>query len=500
MMRSMYAGVSGLRNHQIRMDVIGNNIANVNTVGFKKSRVIFQDAMYQLIKPGSAPQGERGGTNSVSVGLGVGLSSVDHIMTPGSTQTTGKNTDLSIDGNGFFILKDGQETCYTRAGNFDFDKLGNYLTPGNGLKVQGWMADQTQVDPEDKTQWRIDTTGALTNIDLSSYKIINPKMTSYVRFQGNCDSTLTRLIDPPEGAAEHETKLTSKEFYDSLGNMHLEYFQFEKIYEGSSLGVFMESADPNASPPTYQLGAAKPGSVWRVRASADPEVPVPTADAATNESVDYYLLFDENGNLKDVRQQDPLSEPLEQWSDIESLFSTVHTPSTKGSLTLYYDQPEPGSGVTTPQVSSTEGIALDFTNIKQHNATQTAYAEYQDGFPKGDLKEVSIDQTGTIIGSFSNNVSKNLGRVALATFQNPAGLETLGGNLLAVSANSGDPKTCPPGVEDAGALKPGSLEMSNVDLSEEFTDMIVTQRGFQANSRVITTSDEMLQELVNLKR
>ncbi|MGE5417122.1 MAG: flagellar hook protein FlgE [Acidobacteriota bacterium] len=512
MMRSMYAGVSGLRNHQLRMDTIGNNIANVNTYGFKKSRVVFKDALYQTIRGGSAPATDRGGTNPMAIGLGVTVGSIDQITTPGSTQTTGKNTDLAIDGNGYFIMEAGGERYYTRAGNFDFDKLGNYLSPGNGMRVQGWMADI-------EGGWAIDSTKSLQNLDISGYKTISPQETTTVRFQGNCDSTLvpmkTVTAANASGAvvAGHETKLTSKDVYDTLGNKHTIYFRFEKVAASDNMLTAAGMANQ-----ALNNAAGFPGTVWRMRASTDSTFPVPTTGASSSQ--DYYMLFNSDGQMTDVSQwQMPAAStyPTDanlQWDDATNgIWQHCFDPTTAGgplhaattltqNLTLNLTAlVDPFAGVGTPQTmvlnfADTSGNPMVF----QHQATHTAYAEYQDGYTKGDLRNVSIDQSGTILGAFSNGISKNLGRIALATFQNPGGLLQKGANLLQESNNSGDPKVGAPGEEQSGVIMPGSLEMSNVDLSEEFTDMIVTQRGFQANSRVITTSDEMLQELVNLKR
>jgi len=251
----------------------------------------------------------------------------------------------------------------------------------------------------------------------------------------------------------------------------------------------------------------KPGTCWRLRASTDPEFPAPTA--SPSESTDYYLLFDERGTLVDVGAWNgaaPADKDL-VWSDAtngiyDNVFSQNHTIALKQELKLVLSAAdEPYAGTAAPQT-----VVLNFADeqgnplVYQHQSLHTAYAEYQDGYTKGDLRSVSIDQTGVINGAFSNGITKKLGRVALATFQNPTGLTAKGGNLFQESPNSGDARIGPPGEEANGVLIPGSLEMSNVDLAEEFTEMIITQRGFQANSRLITTSDEMLQELANLKR
>ncbi|MDH7498114.1 MAG: flagellar hook protein FlgE [Syntrophomonadaceae bacterium] len=413
MMRSMYSGVSGLRTHQLRMDVIGNNIANVNTPGYKKSRAVFKDAFYQAVRGGSAATDSRGGTNPMAIGLGVGLSSVDVIATPGSAQTTGKNTDLSIDGNGYFILANGDERFFTRAGAFDFDVLGNFCNTSNGFRVMGYMADPVT--------GQIDTTQAIAPIDISGFKQVAPNPTTVMRFGGNLTST----------TAVAGTIVTSKDIYDSLGNVHTMYTRFTKTGDNT----------------------------WQYDVSDDP--------AFSSTLLTGTLAFDENGSVDTAA-------------------------STDGGVPVLSYTPDGGA--------ADMSVDLDLTRLTQYNATSTGWVEYQDGYTKGDLRSLSIDQNGTIQGVFSNGETKNLARVALATFQNPAGLLAKGGNLFQVSNNSGDANIGAPGEQAMGAVLPGTLEMSNVDLSEEFTDMIVTQRGFQANSRIITTSDEMLQELVNLKR
>ncbi|HPO97764.1 MAG TPA: flagellar hook-basal body complex protein, partial [Bacillota bacterium] len=179
MMRSMFAGVSGLRNHQIRMDVIGNNIANVNTIGFKSSRVSFQDTLNQMLRGASAPQGERGGINPLQVGLGVNIATIDVIHTQGNLQNTGKISDVAIQGDGFFILSDGGNQYYTRAGNFNMERDGRLVNPSNGLVVQGWMADDLG---------NINPNSPLTNIRLPIGQTINPVATSVIEFGGNLNS------------------------------------------------------------------------------------------------------------------------------------------------------------------------------------------------------------------------------------------------------------------------------------------------------------------------
>ena len=419
MMRSMYAAVSGLRNHQTRMDVIGNNIANVNTVGFKKSRVTFQDAFSQILRGASRPQQGRGGTNPMQVGLGMVLGTVDTIHTKGNSQSTGNMTDLAIDGEGYFMVNSGTGSLYyTRAGAFRFDSEGNFVNP-SGLRVQGWYLDE-QGNRLSGPGGSLDPTAAPSDLSVRGNLTKSPpKATSSVCFTGNLHAD----------AAAGDSFTRNFTVYDKLGNPYSVTFEFTKS--------------------TTQVNQ------WEWRA-----LPASQTGTATGT-----LEFDADGNLV-----------------------------SGGSATLNFDPGTSADAVCTQ--------TIDFTGITQYSDPkgESIMAVVQDGYSFGDLEELTVDASGVVSGSYSNGVSRPLFQVALATFSNPAGLLGKGGSLYAVSNNSGEPQIEVPGKGKAGAISPSSLEMSNVDLSEEFTDMIVTQRGFQANSRVITVSDELLQELVNLKR
>ncbi|MGI6486854.1 MAG: flagellar hook protein FlgE [Syntrophothermaceae bacterium] len=473
MMRSMYAAVSGLRTHQLRMDVIGNNIANVNTAGFKKSRAVFKDAFYQAIRGGSAPTDARGGTNPQAIGLGVGLSSVDTIVAPGSAQPTGKDTDMAIDGNGYFILNDGGTIVYSRAGAFEFDAEGN-LVNTSGLRVMGYLPERGA----DGT-WAIDpATGKrkiaanLVPIDIAELKSTPPKATTTIKFAGNFDAGMevSNIIDTTE---DEVSRTAAREVYDSKGTPHNVHFKFEKIAAGD--GVIVED------------GESINGTFWRVMVATNPEfepveVSDETGETEINEPVSYCLFFDQDGRLRKVK--------TEEVTEVPSSVSDWDDPGAASFEIKYVNE----------GAESSQPINLDFRGLTQYDTSFTGWPEYQDGYTAGELRSFSVDQNGMIMGVYSNGVVDNLARVALATFYNPAGLQAMGGNLYQETNNSGDRKVGAPGEEAMGVILPSNLEMSNVDLSEEFTDMIVTQRGFQANSRIITTSDEMLQELVNLKR
>lgn len=449
MMRSMYSAVSGLKNHQTRMDVIGNNIANVNTAGYKKSRVVFKDTLYQSIRGASRPTDARGGTNPMGVGLGMTLASIDQIHTPSPTTVTNKLTDMAVDGNGYFMVNNGGERFYTRAGNFDFDKVGNLVMTSNGYYVQGWMADK---------DGRINTTGEAQRIDISGYKTVEPNQTTSMQFSGNLNSELSAVAFGPTDTqypGEEESVITSKEIYDSLGNRQTLYFRFFK---------YQEDDTPK----------------WACDISLDPLF----------EGQEGYQ--DSDFSAYDITAEDEIEE-----SSLLRVYNLEFTgkggfSSAASTITLGIDRSEAGA--------EDMEVSIDFKDLTQFSTKSTAWVQYQDGYTMGNLTSYSVGSDGTIFGVYDNGESRNLARVAIANFENPAGLLQKGSNLYQESNNSGDPRVGAPGEQGMGAIIPGSLEMSNVDLSEEFTDMIVTQRGFQANSRIITTSDEMLQELVNLKR
>ena len=457
MMRSMYSAVSGLKNHQTRMDVIGNNIANVNTTGFKKSRVVFKDSLYQNLRGASRATDARGGTNPMAIGLGMTISSIDQIHTPYTTTYTNKTTDLAIDGNGYFVVENGGETFYSRAGNFDFDEWGNFVNTSNGYRVMGWMADKDGI---------IDTVKECQAIDISNLKSVPPNATTEMRFTGNLNSNIgvnyaVDTSDPPKPKAFNpasdspvggEAVITSRDVYDELGNKHIVYFRFFKA------GTAFSDTNSNDQVEDGELSDIK----WYCDISLDPEFADPVGTDIAANTVRQELGFDLGGYLTGPKSINIVIERTPETNDID--------------------------------------FDIDLSRLTQWESKSTAWAEYQDGYTMGSLTSFTIGQDGTIQGVYDNGTTKNLARVALANFQNPSGLTQTGNSLFQVSNNSGDPLIGAPGDEGMGAVLPSSLEMSNVDLSEEFTDMIVTQRGFQANSRIITTSDEMLQELVNLKR
>lgn len=425
MMRSLFSAVSGLRNHQTRMDVIGNNIANVNTVGYKKSKVNFQDMLSQNISGASSPQSGRGGTNPRQIGLGMTIGGIDTVWTQGASESTGNATDMMIDGDGFFIVGTGSQKYYTRAGNFSFDANGNLVT-SSGMKVQGWMVD---------SNGNIDTTQPLDGISIPQGQAIEPKETTKAEYQNNLNSE-TKVGD---------TYPITVEVHDSLGNTYTVNLNLKKTAANTWDVVVPTDSSNN---PIYPTGIS--------------------AITVNNPTI----TFDSSGNYS----------------------TPASTDTNQVNLDITYD---PTANIGN---DGSTNVTLDFSNLTQYQSESNVEMNTQDGNSSGTLSGYSIDSSGVITGEFSNGQTKKLAQVALANFNNPAGLSKAGENLYQVSNNSGQPQVGTAGSGGRGQIASSTLEMSNVDLSQEFTDMIITERGFQANSRIITTSDEMLQELVNLKR
>jgi len=472
MMRSLYSGVSGLKNHQTRMDVIGNNIANVNTTGFKSGRVTFEDILSQTVTGASSAQGNLGGTNPKQIGLGMGVASIDTIFTDGSVQSTGKNTDLCLSGSGLFILGDGSNQYYTRNGAFSFDASGNYVNSA-GLKVQGWMADSTG---------KITSTGEVTDISVPVGQTMAATATTTATFTKN----LTADGDTTATYTSLSSLLTALGLSSSSTGTALTDYNSLSTLTGSSStpGTYALTSDTTKS-------VSYDGTTYTLKTSG--------TTATTS-----FAAYDSEGVKHTITGTFTKSTTANEWTFTAT--STDGGTMTGGTGTITFDTSGKYSSSSVTDIVFTPSggaaattIALDFSALTQYAGDTTVTVD-KNGNAAGSLDSVSTDSTGTIVGSFSNGLKKNLAQVAIATFNNPAGLTKSGDSLYSSSNNSGAAQINTAGSGGAGSLTPSSLEMSNVDLSDELTNMIVTQRGYQANSKIITTSDDMLETLVNLKR
>lgn len=481
MMRSLFAGVAGLKNHQTKMDVIGNNISNVNTVGFKRSRVSFQDMLSQTIRGASSSTANRAGTNPMQVGLGMSLASIDVIHTGGSPQSTGVNTDLSIEGEGFFLVEDGTNIYYTRAGNFDFDTEMNFYQTSSGLIVKGYLADDTG---------SISADSPIVDINLAAQVSSMPRATGYVSYSKNLDSRATATPAAPVLIDDY-AHTTGTDSVINIGNVITDVtITYEAA--GPATVTLVEGTDYTVD---YSSGKI---TIFAALPTEDYDISYRNAHWQAPIQV-----FDSKGNTHTVTAIYTKTGDNE-W-EVDTVLDGMMLANGKGLLTFSPTTGKLVSSTVTNATSPIQGadqliINLDFSHTTEYAGEYTIFASSQDGYAAGDLQGITVDTTGTITGSFSNGESRKLAQLAIATFANPAGLTKVGNNMFQPSNNSGVADVGLPGVSGRGIIKPETLEMSNVDLSQEFVDMIITQRGFQANSRVITTSDQILEELVNLRR
>ncbi len=515
MMRSMFSGVSGMKQHQVRMDVIGNNIANVNTAGFKGSRVTFQEALSQTLQNAAAPvDGQIGGRNPQQIGLGTRVGSIDVLHTQGATESTAKTTDLAIEGNGFFIVNDGAQSFYTRAGQFDFDSEGYLVSTVNGMRVQGYGADETGTISMDSSE--------LDSLRVPLESRMNPQATSKVEIGGNLDA---RRPIVPEGEADLNAYLDGLRESTTL-NLTTDYDNGNQTAAFSVLvSPGMTAVDVVAAinaelvedgVMSDDLRAEENNGILQFLKGPDPgtETEIYNWDPFAHGTISRTArIYDSEGYNHEVTTQFVrLSDNEWRWQAVVADNDGVMTQVGEGRIDFLengrIDADDPTNVIgevaidtgLLPGTVENLAIELDFAGLNQFAESTSAVVRGQNGYPSGALDTIAIDPSGVVIGSFSNGLTRDFGQVALATFRNPGGLVKVGGTMFAPSSNSGDPVADRPGSEGKGTISSNALEMSNVDLGEEFTNMIITQRGFQANSRIITSSDEMLQELVNLKR
>ena len=646
MLRAMQAGLSGLKANQLYMDVIGDNLANVNTPGFKGSRVTFMDMFSQTLRWASAPSGNRGGINPVQVGLGVLPASIDPKMIQGALNTTGRPFDLGIQGEGFFVLSDGAMQYYTRAGTFGLDAEGNMVDQATGMRVQSPALTDIQVDTHGSVPASATTEVALAGtLPAVVTGPLAEVLTTNTPFQEGTEAVITGTAAQPfalsdgdtltirvNGGAAQQVVFHAADFAD-IGNATAA--EVAAVINAQVTGITASDSGGALQLQTQQKGAdasidvddvtGAPGAALGLDLSlvtgsqtaavegtdlndlvsntqayaAGDRIHLAGKDAEGN-VLDLYFTYgtdgttvgelrafidnhfsgvtctlDAQGNLvleadepgeADLAlfiQDDPDAAGSTSWTsfdvttdgaDPDEAVTSVSVYDSLGiahTLTLTFrrtasppDEPNTwqldvslpdGDGTITQNpiesirfnpdgsfatVLGGTTISVDFANGSDPNQavtmdfgtagqfdgivmvgdTDSVMVESQDGYAAGDLASLSVDQDGTIIGLYTNGQFQELGQVGLATFANPAGLEKKGNSLFFVSTNSGEAAMNTPGSNGAGTLLSGALEQSNVDISEEFVNLIEAQRAFQANARIISTSDEVLMEAVNLIR
>lgn len=451
MMRSLYSGVAGLKTHQTRMDVIGNNIANVNTTAYKSQSMTFSDLMYQTTQAasGANPTTGVGGTNARQIGLGAKTSAIKTaITTQGASQTTNDPFDIMITGDSFFIVNNGQNNYFTRDGSFYVDGAGNLAMTSTGYNVMGW-----QVDPNDASAIKQDTVSAL-RVMTTENMTYPPEATKSARISGIIDKNDTN-VNATAG------KIMNLEFYDNQG---YKYTAKLSVHSTKTDGQFTVQLDDILDSKGKTVLADK------TKASLQQNNTNVTAPV---------LEFDlKNGSFKNVGTAG----------------------GTESTLTLHFD---------TGTFPSFTDITIDFSKCSNLNNNGSSTVSPIRGDAKGngagrkvgEMSGIEIQKDGMIYANYDNGCSRLLGQIAVATFANASGLAKEGDNLYSATQNSGDFDGIGTDITTGGGyMNTGVLEMSNVDLSSEFTEMITTQRGFQANSRIITVSDTLLEELTNLKR
>ncbi len=458
---SLYSGVSGLNANANAMSVIGNNIANSNTIGFKSSRALFGDLLSSQVS---------GSGGASQIGRGVGLSIVDNIFSQGTFENTETNTDLAIEGPGFFIVSDpatgNAGNNYTRSGAFRFDANGFMVNP-EGYNVMGYQLDSSG-----------NTVGDLTPVWVNANSFSQAGPTSTINLNTNLNSgaqTISNGFDPLD-PSETSNYATSIQVFDSLGSTHLMTTYFTKTDD--------QQWEWNAVVDGGDLEDGEPGELAIVGSGV--------------------LDFDSSGNLVAVDGKplytNFLEDPADPTSDLLDKSSWPQDPVDYGDPVFPKPKALTGPGELTWSNGSvqTQQIAIDMQTT-QYNSPSVVVSQEQDGYGTGSLVKLSIDEEGYVIGNFSNGTPRKLMQMALAKFTNPNSLEKVGNNMFAQSTMSGVPVVGTVG-SGVGTIFTNALEMSNVDLAGEFVKMITTQRGFSANSKTITTTDEMLAEVINLKR
>lgn len=571
MMRSLYSGVAGLKTHQTRMDVIGNNIANVNTTAYKSSSMTFSELMSQTTQKASGANATTGvgGTNAKQIGLGVKAGAINTaITTQGSAQSTGNPFDIMITGDNFFVVNNGSENFFTRDGSFYVDGAGNLAMTSTGYNVMGWGVDKT--------------TGNIKQDTVTALRIMSSANMTYPP-EATTKANISGILDENDkDVTSANGKTVNLNFFDARGYSYTAKFTFKQSSGTASNEYSMELTKlldstgaeidiskvkfGDNSTQTLQTPVTFAGDTYewdgkQLKTKADKKV-----------VADLSAAFNADGTLKDTSTDEAAAKTQQETLDaiaaaygyegstdeflklyqkdangtevtVETMLGNMaKTTTAQGDLVLTTDKDKPmtmdgrffegvkvifdtdtgklkqvGSNVTdfktnvdfTPLGGNFSNITIDLSECTNYDnkGTSTIGATSGDldglgtGRRPGDMIGVSIQKDGMIYASYDNGMTKLLGQIATAAFANASGLEKEGDNLYSATLNSGEFDGI--GVDitaGGGYMSTGQLEMSNVDLSSEFTEMITTQRGFQANSRIITVSDTLLEELTNLKR
>lgn len=458
MMRSLFAGVAGLKTHQTRMDVIGNNIANVNTTAYKSQSMTFSDLMYQTTQSASGANAATGvgGTNARQIGLGSKTGAIKTaIGTQGATQTTNDPFDVMITGDAFFVVSNGAENFFTRDGSFYIDGAGNLAMTSTGYNVMGWQVEAGQI--------KKDTVSAL--------RIMNGENMTYPA-EATTKATVSGIVDSKDTDVNGAGSIMTLDFYDNRGYKYTAKLSVHAVPNMGDKGEFYVQLDDVLDSEGKSIGTV--GTDMKFGSNI-------TVDGNTVNNAAFLTYSDVDGKFKGIGNANTVTDTtikltfanLPSLADITLDFSTTSNTNKGGTSTI--------NAARGDQVGKIKGDGA--------------------GRMTGDMSDIEIQKDGKIYASYTNGMSRLLGQIAVASFANPSGLAKEGDNLYSATQNSGEFNGVGEDIlAGGGYMTSGVLEMSNVDLSSEFTEMITTQRGFQANSRIITVSDTLLEELTNLKR
>ncbi len=569
MMRSLYSGVTGLKTHQIKMDVIGNNIANVNTTAFKSSSIVFSELMSQTTQQSSGANATTGtgGTNARQIGLGVKSGAINvNITTQGASQSTGNPFDLMISGDAMFVVSDGMETFFTRDGSFYVDGAGNLAMSSTGYNVMGWGVDETtgEIRQDTVSALRIMSAANMTYppeatseayisgildkndsdvtsangkvVNLNFYDSLGYTYTAKLSFkqsdiENEYSVELAGLLDSTGQEVDIEA-LTEKDvlrYQKSVTSVHLDATAYK--WEGTKLvsavadesGNYAVIADLAAifaddgtviDSDEAQAGLEAIAKAYGYEGSVDEFLSLANAETADDGTTSYVTIQNmlanlATGNTAETRfPTDVTSFELDGrvfyganviYNANTGEFASINGNTTATNFTLNLS--ELGGNFSDITIDLSETSMFDNKGTSTIGATSGSLDGLGAGRRLGEMIGVSIQNNGMIYATYDNGMTKLLGQISTAEFANASGLEKKGDNLYAATLNSGDFDGIGVDVTASGGyMSTGQLEMSNVDLSSEFTEMITTQRGFQANSRIITVSDTLLEELTNLKR
>lgn len=547
---ALLSGVSGLRIHQRMLDVAGNNLANVNTLGFKASRITFAELLSETLQEASQPTAQTGGTNPIQIGSGAGLASVDRLMMQGGLNNTGGDLDMAIEGQGFFVLNDGQRDVYTRVGAFAVDANNYLVDPGTGYRVQRIGFEGVN----EGFQSAVDS-GIRIPYDIT----LAAKATESIKFSGNLsadqgipttslltsgqsytaagapitDATKLSDLDQTTGDFATGIHVINIAGMDRAGStVNYNFTIDDNTTVGALLGaVSGQYTDSTASIVNNQLQLEDDSSGY-----SQTDMMLSYTGGGTFDLPNYFQMITAGGESTistDVEVYDSqgighiLSASFVRTAGDPNVWDMVLTTITGGvesvsdrrikSVTFLTDGSFGGIGGSPPDdqtfkmvfandPSATRTIAMalgtvgEYDGITLSGGGETISARGQDGYPSGQLTALSASREGVLMGLFTNGLRQTIASLKLATFQNPAGMSSLGNNYFAASGNSGDPVPTRGLSGGAGAVRNGALEQSNVEVAAEFVNLIQAQNGFQASARSIRVANDILKELSNLIR